>query len=221
MSDAVKLEAFNVQELQEALAGAGLEAYRFTRQEHRRFAARTRRGFIKERMSGRPGINWGGHGKKHAKSVGGNVRMDQKDEGSIASMRVWGKISRFLAKHETGGTITPSRAGAMAIPLPSAEARFGHLTGKVSGYEPVMGQRPFRIPNTNLLAISLNGQLIPIATLVRSVTLQARLGFRSFMRRQLPEFKARTLAAVTRGIRVAMEKRVKAIAGAIAGSRAA
>ena len=215
MSDAVLIEAFNLEELQQALADAPLQSYKFARQEHRRFAARTRRIFIKERMSGRPGINWGGHGKKHAKSVGGNVQMDQKDGGSLDSMRVWGKISRFLAKHETGGTILPSRAGALAIPFPSAEARFGHLPGKISGAALIMGERPFRIPNTNLLAVTIGGQLIPVYTLVRSVTLQPRLGFRIFMRGRIADFKARTLAAIERGIRVAIEQRVKAVAGAI------
>jgi len=208
MSDAVTLEAFNVQELQQALEQAGPESYKFAKQEHRRFAARARRVFIKERLSGRPGITWGGHGKKHAKSVGGNVRMDQKDEGSIASMRVWGKLSRFLARHETGATIT----GNLAIPIGDAP-RIGKQKGQA--IQSLYGQRPFRIPNTDLLAVSVGGQLKPVYKLVHSVTLPARLGFRAFMRAQLQEFKARTLAAVTRGIRVAMQKRVKAIAGGI------
>jgi len=214
MSDAVIIEALGIEEFKAALADAPTEAYKFIRQEHKRFAGRTRKRFIKERMSGPPGISWGGHGR-HAKKVGGNVVANAKDEGSLDSMRVWLRLSKFLARHETGATIP----GPVPLPLRADIPRWGKKGG--GKIEQQYGQRPFRIPGTNILAVNVGGQLVPLYHLQRNLTLPARLGFRAFVRGQLPEFKARTLAALDRGIRAAMEKRMKRISQLVSSVTAA
>jgi len=214
-NDAITLEAFNLEEFQQVLEAVPREAFSFIRREHKLLARRARKGFIRERMSGPPGINWG-HGR-NAKKVGGNVLAVQKDKGTIDSMLIWFRISSFLAAHEHGHTFTAKSGGNLAIPLSGTRTRDGRLPYKPSGVRGIYeyGQRPFRIPNTNILAVSVNGKLIPLYSLHRSIRIPARLGFLAFMRGQLPEFKARTEDALRRAFKVAIERRVKSIARSV------
>lgn len=94
----------------EGLLGLPDLTYRFVRQELVRFAKRFKKQFIKNRMSGRPGID----APRMAK--GKHVRTWVKGENrQVGTLVAYAQISRILKAHEEGRTITAKGGGYLFL----------------------------------------------------------------------------------------------------------
>jgi hypothetical protein len=168
MADFIQIQGINLNELKQALHEAPDLAFRYARQEHSRCGQRFKKRFIAERLSGRPGINW-----QNAKRAGGGMKSTVTGQ-SLTSLKLTARLSRWLSKHETGGTITAKSGGWLYLHRGTGGSR-------------------------------------RIVARVRSVTIPARLGFKALFNQMTPEILEKTGAAVSRAIRVSMERRVKAL----------
>jgi len=175
MPEIINATALNIEELQAALGDAPTETYRFVKQELFRFARRTRKKLIRERMQGAPGIKGGVLAK------GGNVKAFQAGS-DLPSLKAVNKISRVLRTHEEGHTFTPVKGSYLFLSRKTGKSGKGRIFARV-----------------------------------RSVTISARLGFETLWEREVPDGQTRVHDAMERALRVAMEKRMKAITGAVQG----
>jgi hypothetical protein len=104
MPTLIVTNTINIDELQRAFATAPGLVHRNVKSELFRFARRVRRKVIRERMSGRPGIDGGQF--RRGKHVQGFVTGND-----LASLKAVNKISRILRVHEEGGVITAKGGG--------------------------------------------------------------------------------------------------------------
>ena len=101
MPTAIAAEAINFDELKRALALAPALVTRNVKGELGRFAKRVRKTVIRERLSGRPGIDGGQFTRgKHIQGFATG--------SDLSTLKAVNKISRILRVHEEGGIITPT-----------------------------------------------------------------------------------------------------------------
>jgi hypothetical protein len=118
------LEAVNLKELQQAFEEAPELTTRYVKGELSRFARRVRRKTIRERMSGRPGIEGGQFTR--GKHVQGFATGSE-----LATLKAVNKISRILRVHEEGAVITPRAAGWLYLSRKSGQAGQGRIFARV------------------------------------------------------------------------------------------
>jgi hypothetical protein len=97
----IQVQGLNIDELKQALHEAPDLSFKFARQELARGGNRFKKRFIAERLSGSPGINW-----PNAKRAGGGMKTTVTGK-SLSTLKLTARLSRWLTKHETGGTILP------------------------------------------------------------------------------------------------------------------
>ena len=124
MADLIQIQTQNFTELQQAFQDAPAQMFRFSRGEMTRFSARFRKKFIKERLSGRPGIKWG-----TARKVGKNVQSVVSGS-SLDTLAVTGTLSRFLRVHEEGAVIQ-AKAGFLFLSKKTGVKGQGKIFAKV------------------------------------------------------------------------------------------
>lgn len=176
MPEILNATAVNIEELRQAFDDAPKDTFRFVKQELFRFARRTRKKLIRERMQGAPGIKGG------VLARGGNVKAFQTGT-DLGSLKAVNKISRILRTHEEGHTFRPVRGEFLFLSKKNGKAGQGRIFARV-----------------------------------RSVTIPSRLGFESLWRREVPDGQARVHDAMERGVRVAMERRLKTVSRVIQGA---
>ncbi len=203
MSDSIQVQAINFDEIGQAFEEAPLLAFKFARQEMGRFGSRTRKKFIRDQLSGPPGIKWGSK-----KKIGKNVRADVTGS-MLDDLTLTMAISRILKTHEKGTPITP-KDGKKALVIPVRE-NIPHKPGAVPGL--------FKVPGMPFLAIKKpDGRLKILYVLARRVRMKKRLSFVKMVQDQShSDLRPRLLSAVKRAVRVAAERRTKAISSSIAG----
>lgn len=198
----VQVEAVNVDLAMQALNEAPQLAYRLLSADLRRFAGSFRKQFIRQRLSGPPGIRW----KETKKKVGGNVQSDVLDEGGLTGLGYRAKISALLRAHELGGTIRPKRAKGLAIPL---KPGLPHKVMRSFGSRVFLLSREGQSPL--LVRKDEQGELEPLYIVLRQVTLPARLGFVAFWRARAPRLIKTLETTLRRSLRLAMEQRMKSL----------
>lgn len=193
MASAIASEVINVDELHRALGLAPGLVQRNVKSEMFRWARRVRKKVIRERLSGRPGIEGGQFKKgKHVQAfVVGN---------ELANLKAVSKISRILRAHEEGAVIP----GPVAIRL---QKGLPQDPRKVPGIFKLAGKPALAVKDGNGIRI--------LYMLRRNVRIPARLGFEALWRRELPEAYEKINAGVERAIREALDKQMKEIARAI------
>lgn len=125
--DSASVSTVNLEELRAALDDAPRQTFTFTKQEMLRFGSRFRKKFIRERMSGPPGIKGGAFAQgKNNKNVRGFAKgTDLRDLRTVL------KVSRLLAPHETGATITPKHGEFLYLSRKTGKAGHGHIFARV------------------------------------------------------------------------------------------
>lgn len=210
MADTLTISAFNVEELSRALTRAPALAYRYAKTEIGRIGNRVKKGFMRERMAGAPGIAGGEWKRQHKRHVRVNV-----GGSGLESLAVSLTISRFLALHEEGGTLTAHNKGAQMLRIPIGKRRGlafrgSRFTRDAAGH--IQGlfvvNRPGRAP---LLVEKVNGKIVPRFVLVPSVRIPARLQFRDTASRLFRAHAESLHGAVERAIRQALEQDMKQI----------
>lgn len=206
MTDVVKVDTINFSEVAAAFKAAPDLAARYLKTEMLRATARVRKRFIRERLSGPPGIKggeWKRQSKRHIKFwTAGN---------SLESLQSGIRISRFLGLHEFGGIITAHRNGRDMLRIPigprwTLPTRGGFEGNRIKGL--VFIRRPGKSP---ILAEKVGNELIPRFVLKGRVVMKARLGFKVTVQREWPKEFPKLEATLQRAVRVAMEQRMKAV----------
>jgi hypothetical protein len=189
MADFVQIRTVNLEELRQALREAPDLCYKYVKSELDRGGKRFRRRLVKERLSGRPGLNWR-LGTTLAKSKMFKVKVSGQ---SLQDLKLTVRGSSRFIPHEFGATITTP---FLKIPVDV----FQHS----------------RFPKAKLkIYTATRGLQFVILRMNRPVVIPARLGYRALFNQMTPEILGKAQEALTRGIRVAFERRVKALAGAI------
>ncbi len=206
----VSLAVFNADELMRALTQAPQLAHAYAKTEIGRIGNRVKKAFIRERMSGAPGINGGEWKRQHKRHVRVQVEGDRLD---TLAVRI--QLSRFLALHEEGGTIRAHQKGAKFLRIPIGDRRGLAFRGKrfqrtEDGYIQglVLIPRKGRQP---LLAEKVNGQLVPRYVLVESATIKPRLGFRATTTRLFGEHVHTLDGAIERAIRKSLDDQMRQV----------
>lgn len=207
-TDVVQVQTLNFEEVLTAFREAPTLAQRFMKQEMHRATARVRKRFMRERMSGAPGIKGGTWKRQHKRHI-----KYWTAGTSLASLQSGIRISRFLTLHETGGVITAQHKGRKMLRIPIGK-RFrlptrGGFDGKrIKGL--IFIARPGKDP---LLAEKKGDQLVPRFVLKHRVVMKARLGFKETVLREWPKEFPKLAEALQRAMRVTLEQRMKASAG--------
>lgn len=161
--------------------------YTYVRQELQRFANRFKKKLARERMSGRPGINWYG-----ARTLKNSKHFKYYVEGTnIKSLAMVSKISGTLMAHETGATIRAKPGGWLYII--DRKAKYAGATARK-----LRAKMGWTAPSG-------------IVGKVKQVVIPARLEFRKTFRTMLPEEKARLNKAIGRALQVASERNAKTV----------
>lgn len=205
MTDVIKIESINFEEVQAAFRAAPDLAARYLKTEMLRAAARVRKRFIRERLNGAPGIKggeWKRQSKRHVKYWTAGTDLHSLQSGI--------RISRFLGLHEFGGTITAHRKGRQMLRLPigprwKLPTRGGFDGNRIKGL--FFLRRPGKAP---LLVEKVGDELIPRFVLKDRVVIKARLGFRETVDREWPKEFPKLQETLIRAVRVSMEQRMKA-----------
>lgn len=211
MTDVVRVQTINVDEVAEAMRVAPELATKFLRQEMSRATARVRKRFMKDRLSGPPGITGGEWKRQHKRHI-----KFWTAGTDLASLQSGIRISRFLALHEFGGTITARHKGRESLRLPIGPrtriaTRGGFDGNKLKGF--VFIKRDGKPP---LLAEKVGDEVIPRFVLVKRVVMKARLGFKDTVLREWPKEFPRLQAALHRAMRVALDERMKRASALVA-----
>lgn len=205
MTDVIRVDTINFDEVRAALQAAPDLAQRFLRQEMLRATARVRKRFIAQRLNGPPGIRGGAWKTQHKRHI--KHWVAGRD---LASLQAGIRISRFLGLHETGGVITAQHKGRDMLRIPigprwKLPTRGGFHGNRIKGL--VFIRRPGKSP---LLAEKVGDQLIPRFVLKGRVVMKARLGFKETVLREWPKEFPKLEAALQRAVRVSLEQRMKA-----------
>lgn len=204
-TEVIKVQTINFEEVVAALRDAPELGQRYLKSEMHRATARVRKRFMRERMSGPPGIKGGEWKKQHKRHI--KYWTAGKDLGSLQSGI---RISRFLTPHEYGGTITAHRKGRDMLRLPigprwKLPTRGGVEGNRIKGL--IFIRRPGKSP---LLAEKVGDELIPRFVLKGRVVIKARLGFRETVEREWPKEFPKLQEALHRAVRVSLDQRMKA-----------
>ena len=209
----MEIAVLNLEEVQQALREAPGLAFQYVGSELKRAQNRVRRKFLRERMSGPPGIRGGEWKRQYQRHV--KTRLEGTDLGSLAARM---RLSRFLALHETGGELTSHPKGADMLRLPIGERRGLAFHGVRFQREPGTGyltgliflRRPGKSP---ILAEKVGEALIPRYVLKGRFTIKPRLGFRQNVAANWPAEYPKLREALGRAMSVALERRMKALTG--------
>lgn len=126
-TDAVIVDAVNVEALRDALAAAPRDTARFVKTPLFRFARRVARRVKREELSGRPGIEGGPWKQLKNKNVQG-FTVGQE----LADLKAITKASRILRTHIEGATITPTQAGFLFLSRKTGRKGQGTITARVT-----------------------------------------------------------------------------------------
>jgi hypothetical protein len=124
MPTLIVADVINLKELQRAFGTAPALVTRNIRGELGRFAKRVRRKTIRERMSGRPGIDGGQF--KRGKHVQAFVTGSE-----LGNLKAVNKISRILRVHEEGGVINPQRGAWLYLSKKTGVKGKGRIFARV------------------------------------------------------------------------------------------
>lgn len=124
MPSAIAAEVINMDELHRALELAPGLVHRNVKSEMFRWARRVRKKVIRERLSGRPGLDGGQFKKgKHVQAfITGH---------DLASLKAVNKISRILRVHEEGGVIKPKQGEWLYLSKKTRVAGKGRIFARV------------------------------------------------------------------------------------------
>lgn len=193
MPSAIATEVINVEELQRALDTAPGLVFRNVKSEMFRWSRRVRKKVIRERLSGRPGLDGGQFKKgKHVQAFVTGTELE--------NLKAVNKISRILRPHEDGGVIP----GPVAIRLKKGLPQDPR---KVRGL--------FKLPGKPALAVKEGTGIRILYLLRRNIRIPARLGFQALWKRELPEAYAKIHDGMERAMREAIDKQLKAISRAV------
>lgn len=206
---------FNLEEVRQALGEAPELGFRYVGGELKRAQNRVRRKFVKDRMSGPPGIRGGEWRRQYTRHI--RATVEGSDLGSLTARL---RLSRFLALHETGGVLMAHNKGADMLRLPIGDRRGLDFRGVRFQREAGTGRlrglifiRRGALPP--LLAEKVGEQLIPRFVLKGRVTIKPKLGFRENVLAHWPAEFPMLRQALGRAMRVAFERRVKAVASMV------
>lgn len=209
-TEVVKVQTINFQEVADAFAEAPVLAMRFAKSEMHRVTARVRKRFMRQRLSGSPGIKGGEWKRQHKRHI--KYWTVGKDLGSLQSGI---RISRFLGLHEFGGVVTAQHKGRDMLRLPIGPrhrlpTRGGFDGNRIHGL--IFIRRPGKAP---LLAEKRGDSIIPRFVLRGRVVMKARLGFRETVLREWPKEFPKLAQALQRALRVSLDQRMKAVSSFI------
>lgn len=125
-TDAVIADTVNFEELQQALADAPVETYRYVKTPIFRFSRRVARRVKVEELSGRPGIAGGPWKRLKDRNVRGF--STGSDLGSLKAVT---KASRIVRTHIEGATITAKGAGFLFLSRKNGKAGSGKVFARV------------------------------------------------------------------------------------------
>lgn len=108
MAEGITVQTVNVDLLAQALREAPDLSFKFIRERMQRFGGTFRNRFIRKRLSGGDGIQWG------SAKVGGHVRTKLSGQ-RLLNLKLTVSLSRLLRAHELGVTITPRTAGGRLV----------------------------------------------------------------------------------------------------------
>lgn len=205
MTEVIKVQTINFEEVTAAFRAAPDLAARYLKTEMLRATARVRKRFIRERMSGPPGIKGGEWKRQHKRHIKyWTVGTD------LNSLQSGIRISRFLGLHEYGGTITAQHKGRDMLRLPigprwKLPTRGGFDGNRIKGL--IFIRRPGKAP---LLVEKVGGELIPRFVLKGRVVIKARLGFKETVLREWPKEFPKLQETLHRAMRVSLDQRMKA-----------
>lgn len=204
-TDGVIIESINFEEVAQAFREAPELSARYLKTEMLRATARVRKRFMAQRLSGPPGIKGGEWKKQHKRHIKYWVAGND-----LASMQATIRISRFLALHEFGGTITAQHKGRDMLRIPIGARKKLPTRGGFDGDGHIRGlifiRRKGKAP---LLAEKVGGEVIPRFVLKGRVVMKARLGFRETVEREWPKEFPKLADALHRAMRVSLEQRMK------------
>ena len=200
----MQVDVINLQDVRQAFAQCPQLAFRFVRQGMNRYAARFRKGFIAERMRGRPGIHW-----REKASIKGNVQAKARAFGAerLENLQFVAKISALLVAHEEGITIRPDKRKMLAIPL---EKGLPHKTSGAPGAPLFVFRSPHGTDKRPMLAMKdAMGIVHPLYVLVPQVKLPGRLGFVKYWDAHKQDLIDTIDKDLGRALAVAFERSVK------------
>lgn len=190
----------NFKELQEAIAIAPIETWRFAKTEMDRFAKRVRRKTI-QGMSGTPAVRGSsdqfGRAKGKTRSIqaksasdplhGGQFKRGKHIQGfatggDLSSLKSVSKISRILRVHEEGATISAKGGWFLFLSRKTSHAGTGKIFSRV-----------------------------------KSVTIPPRLHFAQTWNKEIPDGTKRVMDGIHRAMRTVLDRRMKAISSAVQG----
>ncbi len=205
MTDVIKIETFNFDEVQKAFREAPDLAAKYLKSEMLRATARVRKRFMAQRLNGAPGIKGGEWRRQHKRHIkfwtAGN---------SLETLQSGIRLSRFLTLHETGGVLTAKHKGRQLLRIPIGTrmrlpTRGGREGNRINGL--FLLRRPGKPP---LLVETVRGKIVPRFVLKDRVVMKAKLGFRETVQREWPKEFPKLNETLHRAMRVAMEQRIKA-----------
>jgi hypothetical protein len=187
----VQAQVIGLEQVQQAMRDAPDLAFRYCKQELRKSGARFKRRFVAERLSGRPGINWPG-----AKAAGGGMKAYTSGT-DLGSLRFSARLSRWLTKHETGGTITPTKGQYLIITANTAGGGGDLLNDE--NYTP---RKIYHSAKRSFV----------ILRRVRSVRITARLGFKTlFNSMTQTDFVPHLKEAMDRAMKEAFAQKARSV----------
>lgn len=185
----VQIQSVNLEQAQEAMREAPTLCFKYVRDELSRGGKRFRRRLVKERLSGRPGLNWR-LGTTLEKSKQFKVTVSGQ---SLLDLKLTVRAAKRFVVHEYGATI---RTPFLKIPVDAFDGS--------------------RFPGTKpKVYMATRGLQFVILRMSRPVVIPARLGYRDLFNQMTPEILAKAQDALARGLRVSFERRVKAVSATI------
>lgn len=186
----VQAQLIGLEQVQQAMREAPDLAFRYCKGALGRDGKQFKKRFIAERLSGRPGITW-----KDAKRAGGGMKTSISGT-DLASLRFTARLSRWLTKHEIGGTITPTKGPFLIITAP------------VGGGGDNMNDENF----TPRKVYQGARRSFVILRRVRSVQIPARLGFKTLFNSMTQTvFVPHLKEALHRAMTKAFEQKAKSV----------
>jgi len=187
----IQAQIIGLEQIQQAIKDAPDLSFRYCKQEMAKCGARFKKRFIAERLSGRPGINW-----PDAKRAGGGMKTFTRGT-DLGSLRFSARLARFLTKHETGGTITPTKGQYLIITANTAGGGGDLLNDQ--NYTP---RKIYQSAKRSFV----------ILRRVRSVRVPARLGFKTLFNSMThTDFVPHLKGAMDRAMKEAFSQKVRGV----------
>jgi len=186
----IQAQVIGLEQVQQAMRDAPDLSFRYCKQELGKAGARFKKRFVAERLSGRPGINWA-----DAKRAGGGMKAEVTGT-DLGSLQFKARLARWLTKHETGGTITPTKG------------QFLIITHNTSGGGDIMNDANY----TPRKIYQSAKRSFVILRRVRSVRVPARLGFKTlFTSMTNTDFVPHLKGAMDRAMKEAFSQKVRGV----------